>query len=91
MTAAAEKATLESRVGHYYRVDDSYRVAAEKVREYARAVQDYHPAHWDAAAAAKLGYSGLVAPLTFTSIPGMVANRHLFESVVVGYDMYLQT
>ncbi|MGD1239996.1 fused (3R)-hydroxyacyl-ACP dehydratase subunits HadA/HadB [Mycobacterium seoulense] len=91
MTAAAEKSTLESRVGHYYRVDDSYRVAAEKVREYARAVQDYHPAHWDIAAAAKLGYSGLVAPLTFTSIPGMVANRHLFESVVVGYDMYLQT
>lgn len=91
MTAPAQESTLESRVGHYYQVDDSYRVAAEKVREYARAVQDYHPAHWDAAAAAELGYSGLVAPLTFTSIPGMVANRHLFESVVVGYDMYLQT
>ncbi|CAM4046828.1 fused (3R)-hydroxyacyl-ACP dehydratase subunits HadA/HadB [Mycobacterium senriense] len=91
MAAAAETSTLESRVGHYYQLDGIYRVASEKVREYARAVQDYHPAHWDVAAAAKLGYSGLVAPLTFTSIPGMVANRHLFESVVVGYDMYLQT
>jgi len=61
------------------------------VREYARAVQDYHPAHWDVDAAAELGYSGLVAPLTFTSIQAMTANRHLFESVVVGYDTYLQT
>jgi acyl dehydratase len=91
MTAAAEASAIESRVGHYYQVHDTYRVGREKVREYARAVQDYHPAHWDVAAAAELGYSGLVAPLTFTSIPAMAANRHLFESVVVGYDMYLQT
>jgi acyl dehydratase len=91
MTAAAETSALESRVGHYYQVDDTYRVGRDKVREYARAVQDYHPAHWEVAAAAELGYSGLVAPLTFTSIPAMAANRRLFESVIVGYDMYLQT
>jgi acyl dehydratase len=66
MTAAAEASALESRVGHYYQVDDTYRVGREKVREYARAVQDYHPAHWDVAAAAELGYSGLLAPLTVT-------------------------
>jgi acyl dehydratase len=54
-------------------------------------VQDYHPAHWDLAAAADLGYSELVAPLTFTSVPGMTCNRRMFESVVVGYDTYLQT
>jgi acyl dehydratase len=88
---AAEASALESRVGHYYQMDGTYRVGREKVREFARAVQDYHPAHWDVAAAAELGYSGLVAPLTFTSIPAMAANRYLFESVVVGYDMYLQT
>jgi acyl dehydratase len=91
MTAAAEASALESRVGHYYQVDGTYEVGREKVREYARAVQDNHPAHWDVAAAAELGYSGVVAPLTFTSIPGMVANRQLFESVVVGYDTYVQT
>jgi acyl dehydratase len=91
MTAAAEASALESRVGHYYRMDHTYLVGREKVREFARSVQDYHPAHWDLAAAAALGYPGLVAPLTFTSIPAMAANRHLFESVVVGYDMYLQT
>src|SRR5882757_11429993 len=91
MTAAPEASPLEARVGHYYQMDGTYVVGREKVREFARAVQDYHPAHWDVAAAAELGYSGLVAPLTFTSIPAMAANRHLFESVVVGYDMYVQT
>lgn len=91
MTAATGPSELESRVGHYYRMDDPYLVGREKVREYARAVQDYHPAHWDVAVAAGLGYSGLVAPLTFTSAPGMSCNRRMFESVVVGYDTYLQT
>jgi acyl dehydratase len=88
---AAEASALESRVGHYYQMDDPYLVGREKVREYARAVQDYHPAHWDVAAAAELGYSGLVAPLTFTSVPGMTCNRRMFEEVVIGYDTYMQT
>lgn len=91
MTAASESPSLESRVGHYYQMDGTYLVGREKVREYARAVQDYHPVHWDVEAAAKLGYSGLVAPLTFTSTPGMSCNREMFESVVVGYDTYVQT
>jgi acyl dehydratase len=91
MTAAAEASALESRVGHYYQMDDTYLVGREKVREFARAVQDYHPAHWDLAAAAELGFSDLVAPLTFTSTPAMACNQRMFESVVVGYDMYLQT
>ena len=33
-------------------------------------------------AAAALGYSGLVAPLTFTSIPAMAANR-----LLLGYGL----
>ena len=91
MTTAAEASPLEGRVGHYYQMDGTYLVGREKVREYARAVQDNSPAHWDVAAAADLGYSDLVAPLTFTSVPGMTCNRRMFESVVVGYDTYLQT
>jgi len=91
MPAATEASPIESRVGHYYQMDGTYLVGREKVREYARAVQDYHPAHWDVDAAADLGYSGLVAPMTFTSVPGMTCNRRMFESVVVGYDTYLQT
>lgn len=88
---AAEPMALEDRVGHYYQMDDTYLVGREKIREFARAVQDYHPAHWDIAAAQKLGYTGLVAPLTFTSAPAMACNQKMFEQVVVGYDMYLQT
>ena len=88
---APEASPLDSRVGHYYQMDDTYLVGREKVREYARAVQDYHPAHWDVAAAAELGYSDVIAPLTFTSAPGMQCNRRMFESIVVGYDTYLQT
>jgi len=91
MTATADTSPLEARVGHWYRMDGTYLVGREKLREYARAVQDYHPAHWDVAAAAELGYSDVVAPLTFTSTPGMQCNRRMFESIVVGYDTYLQT
>lgn len=91
MTTAPEAPDLQSRVGHHYQMDGTYLVGREKIREYARAVQDYHPAHWDTAAATKLGYSGLVAPLTFTSTPGMSCNRRMFEEVVVGYDTYVQT
>jgi acyl dehydratase len=91
MTGPAESSPLEARVGHYYRMDGTYLVGREKLREYARAVQDYHPAHWEVAAAAELGYPDVVAPLTFTSTPGMQCNRRMFESIVVGYDTYLQT
>ena len=91
MTAATESSALEARIGHHYQMDGTYLVGREKLREYARAVQDYHPAHWDVAAAAELGYSDLIAPLTFTSTPGMTCNRRMFEQIVVGYDTYMQT
>ena len=91
MTAASQAPALEARVGHYYRMDGTYLVGREKLREYARAVQDYNPAHWDVDAARAMGYPDLIAPLTFTSTPGMSCNREMFESVVVGYDTYLQT
>src|SRR6476659_10569216 len=91
MTAETETSALAARVGHYYQMDGTYLVGREKLREYARAVQDYHPAHWDVAAATELGYSDVIAPLTFTSAPGMQCNRRMFEQIVVGYDTYLQT
>lgn len=74
-------------VGHHYRVDDYYEVGREKVREYARAVQDYHPVHWDEDTAQEFGYDGLLAPLTFISLVGILAQRKLFEQIVTGYDL----
>ncbi|PXX70790.1 acyl dehydratase [Nocardia tenerifensis] len=78
-------------VGYRYRVDDYYEVGREKIREYARAVQDSHPAHWSESAAEELGYAGLVAPTTFASIVAMRANRTLLENVLTGYDMFVHT
>ncbi|WP_067841632.1 fused (3R)-hydroxyacyl-ACP dehydratase subunits HadA/HadB [Nocardia lijiangensis] len=78
-------------VGHRYRADDYYEVGREKIREYARAVQDFHPAHWSEDAAGDLGYAGLVAPTTFISTAAMLANRKLFETVIRGYDVFVQT
>ncbi|GAB2660069.1 (R)-hydratase [Gordonia jinhuaensis] len=91
MSTLSDASELTERVGHYYRLDEPYEVAREKVREYARAVQDAHPAHRDETASAALGYSGLLSTLTFTAIPAMKANRELFESVIVGYETYVQT
>ncbi|MFT3715080.1 MAG: fused (3R)-hydroxyacyl-ACP dehydratase subunits HadA/HadB [Gordonia sp. (in: high G+C Gram-positive bacteria)] len=90
MTTAEAPGLLE-RVGHYYKADYTYEVGREKIREYARAVQDDNPVHWDEDAAKAAGYSGLVAPITFTSIPAMAANQKLMETVVVGYETYVQT
>lgn len=88
MEAASDVAGL---VGHRYRADDSYVVGREKIREYARAVQDFHPAHWSEDAAGELGYAGLIAPTTFISIAAMLANRRLLETVMAGYDTFVQT
>ncbi|MFF3573038.1 fused (3R)-hydroxyacyl-ACP dehydratase subunits HadA/HadB [Nocardia jiangxiensis] len=78
-------------VGYRYRADDYYEVGREKIREYARAVQDFHPAHWSEAAAGELGYAGLIAPTTFISTVAMLANRRLLGTVMTGYDVVVQT
>lgn len=88
MDAAFDVAGL---VGHRYRVDDYYEVGREKIREYARAVQDFHPAHWSEDAAGEFGYAGLIAPATFLSTAAMLANRRLLETVMTGYDVIVQT
>ncbi|MBF4995973.1 MaoC family dehydratase N-terminal domain-containing protein [Nocardia sp. BSTN01] len=78
-------------VGHRYRTEDFYEVGREKIREYARAVQDFHPVHWSEDAAGELGYAGLVAPTTFISTVAMLANRRLMETVMTGYAVVVQT
>ncbi|UFS97898.1 fused (3R)-hydroxyacyl-ACP dehydratase subunits HadA/HadB [Nocardia huaxiensis] len=88
MVTAVDVAGL---VGYRYRTDDYYEVGREKIREYARAVQDFHPAHWKESAAGELGFGGLVAPATFSSIVAMRANRGLFETVLAGYDVIVHT
>lgn len=83
MDASAHAASM---VGSHFRVDDFYEVGREKVREYARAVQDYHPAHHDEDAAKGLGYDGLIAPLTFVSLLGIMSQTRMLKEVITGYD-----
>ncbi|OZE15623.1 acyl dehydratase [Rhodococcus sp. 05-2255-3B1] len=83
MDASAHAASM---VGSHFRVDDFYEVGREKVREYARAVQDFHPAHHDEDAAKGLGYYGLIAPLTFVSLLGIMSQTRMLQEVITGYD-----
>ncbi|MFI8566665.1 (3R)-hydroxyacyl-ACP dehydratase subunit HadA [Rhodococcus sp. NPDC078407] len=83
MDASAHAASM---VGSHFRVEDFYEVGREKVREYARAVQDSHPAHHDEAAAKGLGYDGLIAPLTFVSLLGIMSQTRMLQEVITGYD-----
>lgn len=73
-------------IGKSYRYPDYYEVEREKIREYARAVKAVDPASYDEKAAADLGYSGLLAPLTFISIFGYQAVTAFFEWAGVGIN-----
>ncbi|WP_280397308.1 (3R)-hydroxyacyl-ACP dehydratase subunit HadA [Nocardia carnea] len=86
-TSGTQVVTEGLPVGLRYRMRDHYVVGREKIREYARAVQDHHPVHWSEGAALDYGYDGLIAPLTFFSVPGYLAQTEMFESVLTGYDL----
>ncbi|GAA5049606.1 dehydratase [Nocardia callitridis] len=84
-TTASEQA--QALVGRHYRATDHYEVGREKIREFARAVQDGHPAHRTESAAQDLGYDALIAPTTFASILWVLVQHNMFESVLTGYDI----
>lgn len=73
--------------GQRFRALDHYEVGREKVREFARAVQNHHGAHQREADAYALGYDGIIAPPTFASVVGMSRTRTLLESVLTDYDL----
>lgn len=82
---AAQTADL---VGYHYTVDDYYEVGREEVRKHALAVQDAHPTHWSEAGAREMGHDTLIAAPTFVSVLGIIAQRKLFEEVIIGYDLW---
>lgn len=43
--------------------------------------------HWSEDAGIEFGYGGLIAPPTFFSVPGFLAQTQMFESVMAGYDL----
>jgi acyl dehydratase len=70
----------EQIVGTHYRYPDYYEVDREKIREFAKAVKDDHPAHYSEEAAADMGYPALVAPLTFLTIAGRKVQLDIFNN-----------
>jgi acyl dehydratase len=77
-------AVSESIVGTHYRYPDHYAVEREKIREYARAVQNEDPSFFSDEAAAELGYDGLLTPLTFISVFGYRAQMGMFTDANIG-------
>lgn len=77
-------ARLGDLVGLHFRYPDYYVVEREKIREYAVAVKNTDASFIDDEAAAALGYSGLLAPLTFISVFGYTAQYAMFEHFGVG-------
>jgi acyl dehydratase len=76
-------AIAEEIVGTHYRSPDYYAVGREKIREFAKAVKDEHPAHYDVKAAAECGYDRLIAPLTFLAVAGRRVQLELFKQFSV--------
>jgi acyl dehydratase len=57
-------------IGRAYPASETYEVSREKIREFARAIGDTHPAYTDPQAARALGHPDVVAPPTFLTVLG---------------------
>ncbi|MBU3066118.1 MaoC family dehydratase N-terminal domain-containing protein [Nocardia sp. NEAU-G5] len=84
---AIEASAPTELIGKQYRVRGSYEVGREKVREFARAVQNAHPAHRFEGDAAELGCEGVLAPTTFAAVIGWTTTQALLDSVLSRYDL----
>ena len=67
----------QSFVGRTYPPTPAYEVGREKIREFASAVKDEHPAHQD----------GTVASLTFLAVAGRRVQLDLFENFDVPINL----
>lgn len=74
-------------IGTHYRYPDYFEVNREKVREFARAVKDDHPAHYSEDAAKEIGYDSLVASLTFVAVAGRKVQMEIFNQFDVPVNM----
>ena len=72
--------------GMVWRYPDPFVVGREQIRQYAKSIKAHDPASTDVEAALAMGYSGLVAPLTFVSIIAVMTQRHFFQHVDVGFE-----
>jgi acyl dehydratase len=77
----------EEIVGTHFRYPDYFQVGREKVREFAKAVQDEHPAHYTEEAAKEAGHDAVVASLTFIAVAGRRVQLELFNQFDVPINL----
>src|SRR6201991_2671382 len=80
-------AIAENIIGTHYRYPDYFEVDREKIREFARAVKDDHPAHYSEEAAKECGYDALIASLTFLAVAGRKVQAEIFNQFDVPINM----
>lgn len=80
-------AIAEEIIGTHYRYPDKFVVGREKIREYAKALKEELPVHFDEAAAAELGYDSLPATLTFVAVAGRRVQLEMFKRFDVGINI----
>ena len=80
-------AIAEDIIGTHYRYPDYFEVDREKIREFAVAVKDDHPAHYSEEAAKEVGYDSLVASLTFLAVAGRKVQLEIFKHFAVPINL----
>jgi acyl dehydratase len=80
-------AIAEDIIGTHYRYPDYFEVSREKIREFARAVKDEHPAHHTEDGAKEIGYDALVASLTFLAVAGRKVQVEIFNQFSIPVNM----
>lgn len=74
-------------VGTHYRYPDYFEVNREKIREFAKAVKDEHPAHHTEEGAKEVGYDAILASLTFVAVAGRRVQAEIFNQFDVPINM----
>jgi acyl dehydratase len=76
----------QSFVGRTYPPTPPYEVGREKIREFADAIGDPHPAYRDPEAARALGHPDVIAPPTFGVVLSMRAGGQVVADPELGLD-----
>ncbi len=76
----------QSFVGRKYPPTPPYEVSREKIREFADAIGDPHPAYRDPEAARALGHPDVIAPPTFGIVLSMRAGLQVVADPELGLD-----
>jgi acyl dehydratase len=73
-------------VGREYPPSEPYEVSREKIREFAEAIGDSHPAYTSEAAARELGHPDVIAPPTFAIVLSFRMGGDLVFDPELGVD-----